>query len=343
MLFKTALIGGLLAAGHATAIKLRQVNALLQSSNDMEDALRKEADLVATLTRRQNANPPDTAPLASLTPASGDASRIDYAKWEAETKKACMDSLGSLNGKASNPSGIAVCYNVPFLDNSTGVFQAELRMYNVSAPVDPWVGVTAADVSMTLSYLGATVQNMQGNFTKRDTRNLSWPPVRTREIKDGLLVERQNVNTMTEMKVLMYVGRINNNLMGNAMNVQSLRPLLVPQIDLAARNPVSKQDVETTLSGDASFVNGVFAMSANGPTNIDPAAAASASAAVQSAAPFVVPGQDLAFFPTGLVITCVWALGFFMAVGGGTYGRIQFREQYRRRVRMETARGVRTI
>jgi hypothetical protein len=214
MLFKSALIGGLLAAGHATAIKLRHVNALLQRSDDVEEGLLKEAERIATLTRRQNSNP--AAPLASLTPATGDASRADLAKWEAETKKACMDTLGALNGQASNPSGIAVCYNLPFLDNTTGVFQAELRMYNVSAPVDPWVGVTAADVSMTLSYLGATVQNMPGNFTKRD---LSWPPVRARENSDGLLVERQNINGMTELKVLMYVGRVNSNLLGSAMTV----------------------------------------------------------------------------------------------------------------------------
>jgi hypothetical protein len=59
--------------------------------------------------------------------------------------------------------------------------------------------------------------------------------------------------------------------------------------------------------------------------------------------PFVVPGQSLAFFPVGLVVTSIWTAGFFIAVGGGTYGRIQFREQYRRRVRTEAARGVRTI
>jgi hypothetical protein len=212
MLFKSALIGGLVAAGHANAIKLRQVNALVQRS-DVERGLLGDAEHIVTLTQRQEANSADTAPLASISPATGDASQANVAQWEEQTRQACMDSLGSLNGQASNPSGIAVCYNLPFLDNTTGVFQAELRMYNVSAPIDPWVGVTAADVSMTLSYLGATVQNMAGNFTKRD---LTWPPVR-REVSDGLLVERQNINTMTEMKVLMYVGRINSNLMGSAM------------------------------------------------------------------------------------------------------------------------------
>jgi len=214
MLFKSALIGGLLAAGHATAIKRRDVDALLNRRNGVEEGLLRDADRIATLTRRQDANPADTAPLASLTPASGDASEADLEKWEAETKKACMETLSNLNGQASNPSGIAVCYNLPFLDNTTGVFQAELRMFNVSAPVDPWAGVGLADVSMTLSYLGATVQNMAGNFSKR---GLTYPPVR-REVSDGLLIERQNINTMTELKVLMYVGRINSNLMGPAMN-----------------------------------------------------------------------------------------------------------------------------
>lgn len=214
MFFKGALVGTLLAAGHATAFKGRQVNALLQPGLDIEEVLRRDAGRMATLTRRQDANPADTAPLASLTPASGDASNVNQAQWEEQTRAACMQTLSSLNGQASNPSGIAVCYNLPFLDNTTGVFQAELRMYNVSAPINPWVGVTAADVSMTLSYLGATVQNMQGNFAKRE---LISP------VAEGRLIERQNnnngqnVNGMTQLKVLMYVGRINENLMGSAM------------------------------------------------------------------------------------------------------------------------------
>lgn len=214
MFFKGALVGTLIAAGHATAFKGRQVNALLQPGLDIEEVLRRDAGRMATLTRRQDANPADTAPLASLTPASGDASNVNQAQWEEQTRAACMKTLSTLNGQASNPSGIAVCYNLPFLDNTTGVFQAELRMYNVSAPINPWVGVTAADVSMTLSYLGATVQNMQGNFAKRDAIS---------PVVEGRLIERQNnnngqtVNGMSQLKVLMYVGRINENLMGSAM------------------------------------------------------------------------------------------------------------------------------
>ena len=213
MLFKTAALGGLLMAGHATAIKLGEINTVLQRGEDLEEVLRRDARLLATLTQRQDANAIDTAPLASLTPASGDASEANLQKWEEQTRTACMQTLGNLNGKASNPSGIAVCYNVPFLDNSTGVFQAELRMYNVSSPIDPWQSVTAADVSMTLSYLGATVQAMNINNTKREVgkaqARTTW--------SDGTLVERQTITSMTELKTLMYVGKINSNLMGPAM------------------------------------------------------------------------------------------------------------------------------
>lgn len=213
MMFKTAAFGGLLAAGHVAAIKLGQVNAVLRRSEDLEEVLRRDAGLLATLTQRQDSNAVDTAPLASLTPASGDASKADLQKWEDETRAACMQTLSNLNGKASNPSGIAVCYNVPFLDNSTGVFQAELRMYNVSAPVDPWQSVTAADVSMTLSYLGATVQAMNMNNTKREVGEAQMQA----RWSDGTLIQRQTISTMTELKTLMYVGKINSNLMGPAM------------------------------------------------------------------------------------------------------------------------------
>lgn len=209
MLFRVAALSALLAASNVAAIKLGDVNAALGRSEALEDVLRRDSGLLATLTTRQDANAAEPAPLASLTPASGDASKANLDKWDEETRAACMQTLSELNGQASNPSGIAVCYNVPFLDNSTGVFQAELRMYNVSAPIDPWQSVTAADVSMTLSYLGATVQAMNMNTTKRQVSGSQ---------ADETLVQRQTISTMTELKTLMYVGKINSNLMGPAMS-----------------------------------------------------------------------------------------------------------------------------
>lgn len=124
-----------------------------------------------------------------------------------------------------------------------------------------------------------------------------------------------------------------------------MQPLLIPNIELSAKNPVSGQDVKATLSSqEASFVNGVFAKQGTG-TPTDAAALASASAAAISAAPFVVPGQrlDPRVTKAGVIVTLIWTVGFVGVVGLGTYGRIQFREQYRRRVKNEEARTMRTI
>lgn len=337
MLLNNALVGALMLAG-CTSAKTPTINALLRRSEDIENVLRRDADIMAGLTRRQ------APPQISTAPASGDAAKADLAKWEEQTKAACGTALTALNGQASNPSGIAVCYNLPFLDNQTGIFQAELRMYNISAPINPWVGVTASDVSMALSYLGATVQTMNGTFAKRDMTSVSFPPIKERTV-NGMLVGRQTAAAPAELKVLMYVGKINSNLMGSAMTQATLQPLLIPTIELSAKNPTSGQDVKATLSSqEASFVNGVFAKQTTA-TPTDAAALASASAAVISAAPFVVPGQTLdpRVTKAGLIVTLVWAVNFIGVVGLGTYGRIQFREQYRRRVKNEVARNMRTI
>ncbi len=217
MLFKTVIVSTLLAAGNAAASKRSPINALLQPGQDVEEVLRRDAEYMATLTKRQDSNSAALAPLQSLMPSSKAPSDADLQKWETETRAACQATLQNLNGQASNPSGLAVCYNLPFVDNSTGVFQAELRLYNVSAPIDPWVGVTTADVSLELSYLGATVQNMAGNFSKRA---VSYPPIRTRS-SSGLLIERQTISagSMTDFKTLMYVGRINSNLLGPGLSM----------------------------------------------------------------------------------------------------------------------------
>jgi len=56
-----------------------------------------------------------------------------------------------------------------------------------------------------------------------------------------------------------------------------------------------------------------------------------------------LPGVELGIFPLGLIITGVWAAVFVGTVGYGTIGRVQYREQYRRRIDREVAAAIRTI
>ena len=105
---------------------------------------------------------------------------------------------------------------------------------------------------------------------------------------------------------------------------------------------IANGSIVTTMlsSADASFVSGLFQDSMTGNTT---AAAAASEVAAAAKAKFVLPGTKLGIFPIGLIITSVWAFLFICVVGYGTFGRIQFREAYRRRVKRGMVSENRTI
>jgi len=272
----------------------------------------------------------------SVGPASAAATAApvsDPAKWNTEAEKKCQDAVGKLAGKPTNPAGLAVCYNVPFLDQKRGVFEAELRIYNISTPTDPFLGVTPATMNVTLQYQGATIQKSDGTL-----------PVKRS------LVERQADGIMMPVGIAIrkYVGQVNKALMSPGMNLTLFQPLLVPQITISANSPTTRQLVNTSLSStESSFVAGVFSAPAG--SRQDPKfllglpAEQVAAAAAGIPTPFGVPGLSLGVFPTGLIITSVWVLLFSTVVGLGTIGRIQYREEFRRRVREQKSETVRRL
>jgi hypothetical protein len=153
---------------------------------------------------------------------------IDPAKWSAEADKACMTSIMNLKGKASNPAGLAVCYNVPFLDQERGIFEAELRMYNISMPTGSFVGVTPAMMMVTLQYQGATIQKSDGQLpVKRDSVEL----VERQQQMSGILTAPtgtamppsgampNGILMPSEVAVRKYVGQVNKALMIPGMNL----------------------------------------------------------------------------------------------------------------------------
>jgi hypothetical protein len=159
--------------------------------------------------------------------------KMNITAWNAEASSACVTQLSKLNGKASNDAGMAVCYNLPFLDNSTGLFQADLRLYQIAKPAGDFLDVPAQDVSVGLQYFGATVQplNMtamaakkrdlefaQGYGISGGLKSLSWPV--TRDVNE---VEKRDVELMeqlwgrqtqvpTQIQGYMFVGQVNRTL-----------------------------------------------------------------------------------------------------------------------------------
>jgi len=264
-----------------------------------------------------------------------------------------MQAVMDLKGKASNPAGLAVCYNVPYLDMTKGVFEAELRIYNISAPSGDFNGVTPAMMSVTLQYSGATIQKSNGSLpVKRDLVELverqaqMSTPTGTAMPPSGAMPN--GIMMPSEVAIRKYVGQVNKALMTPGMNLTTFQPLLIPQIAISAVEPGNGQQVNTTLSStEASFVAGIFSRSAGNSTDpkdiLGQPAEQLAVAAEGLPTPFVVPGLALGVFPVGLIVTSAWMLLFSLTVGLGTFGRIQFRDQYRRAIRLQQAESQRRI
>jgi hypothetical protein len=93
--------------------------------------------------------------------------------------------------------------------------------------------------------------------------------------------------------------------------------------------------VNTSLTNDeATFVSGVFAAQVT-PTKSEVSPPLQ-TLVVASASPFVVPGMTIMIFPIGGIITGIWTILFCATIAYGTVGRMQFREQFRRRAAQAT-------
>lgn len=111
----------------------------------------------------------------------------------------------------------------------------------------------------------------------------------------------------------------------------SLQALLIPSVTLHAKS-TSGSTLNTSLVQDsANFVTGVFAVDQ---TAKAVTSTTEADVAIPTDDVFVVPGVKILIFPIGGVITGVWAGLLGITVGYGTIGRINFRDQFRRRTAM---------
>ena len=120
---------------------------------------------------------------------------IDMLAWARETTVKCISKLRNVT-RASNPSGIAVCYNLPFLSTKSGVFAADLRLYQVSAPEGDWVSASG-DIDVSLVYKGAAVQ------------------LRNETSEEAAATEQASANTEGPMKVqeFHFIGQIDKILL----------------------------------------------------------------------------------------------------------------------------------
>lgn len=186
-------------------------------------AANNPAAAVATINRRADA-PSDLKKYISEIPEDGHDliyrradTPLSPANWNASTMEACTTALVMLRGLANSPSGMSMCYNLPFLDNSTGVFQADLRLFSIGPATGAFVGVAPADVNIDVRFAGAQVQPVPvTDLVARPSvaaRGLppSWPPS-----KRGFLAKRAQDPVMAQS--FAFVGQINPELQNANLN-----------------------------------------------------------------------------------------------------------------------------
>ncbi|KAJ2977316.1 hypothetical protein NUW58_g7849 [Xylaria curta] len=250
------------------------------------------------------------------------ATPSNMTQWDTDTLSACMTTLSTLSA-ASNPSGMAVCYNVVQLDTNRGEFMADLRLFAVSPPAGSWAGIPLQQMEGGLRFTGATASEING-------QQLSG-----RDVSSHYRAKRQSEGP-TLQRTYMIVGRINEDQMVPPMTIQKIEPLIMPIFTLTAKDATGKTVSTNVSSNEAAFVHGIFSKEVVlSPFNL-------ASIAVQDITEelkagrvaFVLPGMNLLIFPVGLVITSIWMALGVGAYAFGTYERYNYRESYRRRKAM---------
>jgi hypothetical protein len=171
---------------------------LLRREDAMEHKMKRYVDsIIEPMQKRQS--------------ATGNG-MVNVTAWDAQTAAACSTELSALNGVASNPSGMAVCYNLPYLDNSNGVFEADLRLYMIAAPTGGFANIASSNVQVGLSYNGATVSAVNASSLKARsdaTSLISWP-------RDEEGVQRRTT-APTLIQSYAFVGQINTDLLATSM------------------------------------------------------------------------------------------------------------------------------
>lgn len=183
--------------------------ALLPSQPHVDEKVRRAADVV--LARVLGSSPS----IGVATPPAVSASTIsarsdDSATWEKETESACQNALSKVSPSSISPSGMSACYNIRYFDNSTGVFQSELRFYRLAPPAGNWTMLDSKRMSIGISCKGASLAQGNPDMQKRDG---SDGLARARALKAprrNRPTRRSSTSTPQPLQVLQFVGKLHD-------------------------------------------------------------------------------------------------------------------------------------
>ncbi|KAK6082415.1 hypothetical protein SCUP234_04254 [Seiridium cupressi] len=298
MVWTGTFVASLLATGvHAGVGRMAGMAPKSMMETRMED------EATPMLQKRQSSS-------INLTP---NQSSMNLTQWNTETSAACTTALSQLS-VASNPSGTAVCYNIPSLDTNTGAFMADLRLFQLSSATGDFSSIPQQNIQVELQYNGASVSAVNSST------------VQARDL------ERRAINP-SPLQTYMFVGQIDQAQLAQPMTMGVLEALIMPTVSLKGVNAAGNTVTTNVSSNEAAFVNGVFSK------EVIMSDLALAQLAVNEVVTglkngtvaFILPGVNILIFPVGLVVTGFWTFAGLAVYGFGTYQRISYRESYRSR------------
>jgi len=200
---------------------------------------------------------------------------------------------------------VIVCYNIPLLVVSSGVFAADFRLIRIANPIEQWTEVEG-DYSLSIMYVnrGAAIA----------PRNLSTP-----EIEATAKAMKPPFKMLLNVQ---FIGQIEPSFLAGRPDDKKLQALLTPNITVVA-NTRTEQLAASVSIEKTKFLQGVFS---TGQVLSD-----QQTKEVQNEA-FVLPGTKLEITPIGLYLYAAYLVVAVGIVGWGTMDRAKYRDQFRQRM-----------
>lgn len=189
----------------------------------VHEKVRRDAHVILNhaLYHQRNVIPsPTDADVAAeaVSPPSESAVSDQSSTWDKDTEAACQEALSNANDGPSNPSGMVACYNIRSFNDSNGIFQADLRLYQKSPPTGDWGSMNPSSKNVKLQCNGASLTMNTPKNRKRDDEMLSWPPVR-RVIRQAITLRRSTSSSPEKLQGMTFDGKVHDDEMGNIKNM----------------------------------------------------------------------------------------------------------------------------
>lgn len=258
---------------NVAALPAASWNASLGPSNITSDSIAVDEpfilpDTVLSNSSSNASSPSNTARLTDIpllfqsTEALATTGDADVA-WNNQTDAACATALSTLNGVATNPSGMAACYNIRNFDKISGLFLADLRLFRIAAPGANWTRLLVSSETLDVSYASASItrsgsmrernivrrslahgrivaknsylrRNIMGgwNKTKRASTTVALPPIQEAEAKD-MYLRRINGTPPKMLQGFTFTAELGGNISALTMNEYVVNDVVTLSIAIA--------------------------------------------------------------------------------------------------------------